>query len=204
MAGKLIIFSAPSGSGKTTLVHHLLEKRPDLSFSISATSRDKRGQEIHGKDYYFLSQEIFREKIEASAFVEWEEVYTGTYYGTLRIEIDRLLAQGKSVIFDVDVKGGLNIKNQYGGQALAIFVQAGSLEVLQERLTRRNTESPEKLRMRLAKAEIEMKFAHEFDYILINDTLETAKATALEVVSNFINQPWKKPVCSSVPSTLFM
>lgn len=189
MAGKLIIFSAPSGSGKTTLVHHLLAKRPDLSFSISATSRDKRGQEIDGKDYYFLSQEIFREKIEAQAFVEWEEVYAGTYYGTLRAEIDRLLAAGKSVIFDVDVKGGLNIKSQYGSQALAIFVQAGSLQVLQERLKRRNTESPEKLSMRLAKAEIEMKFAHEFDYILVNDELEVAKATALEVVNTFINKP---------------
>lgn len=189
MAGKLIIFSAPSGSGKTTLVHHLLGKIPDLSFSISATSREKRGQEIDGQDYYFLSPEVFRDKIKSSAFVEWEEVYAGTYYGTLRAEIDRLLAAGKSVIFDVDVKGGLNIKSQYGPQALAIFVQAGSLAVLQERLTRRNTESPEKLKMRLDKAESEMKFADAFDYILVNNELEVAKATAVEVVSAFINQP---------------
>lgn len=189
MAGKLIIFSAPSGSGKTTLVHHLLGEIADLSFSISATSRDKRGQEVDGRDYYFLSQDVFIEKIKNNDFVEWEEVYAGTYYGTLRAEIDRLLAAGKSVIFDVDVKGGLNIKSQYGPQALAIFVQAGSLQVLQERLTRRNTESPEKLKMRLEKAEIEMKFAQEFDYILVNDELEVAKATALEVVNNFINKP---------------
>lgn len=189
MAGKLIIFSAPSGSGKTTLVHHLLGQIPALSFSISATSREKRGQEIDGKDYYFLSPEVFREKIKNSDFVEWEEVYAGTYYGTLRAEIDRLLAAGKSVIFDVDVKGGLNIKSQYGPQALAIFVQAGSLEVLQERLTRRNTESPEKLKMRLDKAESEMKFADAFDYILVNDELEVAKATAVKVVSDFLQQP---------------
>ncbi len=189
VAGKLIIFSAPSGSGKTTLVHHLLGEIADLSFSISATSRDKRGQEVDGRDYYFLSQDVFIEKIKNNDFVEWEEVYAGTYYGTLRAEIDRLLAAGKSVIFDVDVKGGLNIKSQYGPQALAIFVQAGSLQVLQERLTRRNTESPEKLKMRLEKAEIEMKFAQEFDYILVNDELEVAKATALEVVNNFINKP---------------
>lgn len=188
MAGKLIIFSAPSGSGKTTLVHHLLGQISALEFSISATSRDRRGQEIEGKDYYFLSPEVFRDKIKSGDFVEWEEVYPGTYYGTLRAEIDRLLAAGKAVIFDVDVKGGLNIKSQYGPQALAIFVQAGSLEVLQERLTRRNTESPEKLRIRLDKAESEMKFADAFDYILVNNELHLAKATAVLVVDEFIAQ----------------
>lgn len=188
MAGKLIIFSAPSGSGKTTLVHHLLSVFPELSFSISATSREKRGQEIDGHDYYFSSTEAFEQKIAENAFVEWEEVYRGTYYGTLRAEINRLLKAGKSVIFDVDVKGGLNIKKQYGPQALAIFVQAGSLEVLQERLTNRNTETPEKLQMRLDKAASEMQYAQNFDYILLNDDLKTAKQTAVEVVGDFIRK----------------
>lgn len=188
MAGKLIIFSAPSGSGKTTLVHHLLSVFPELSFSISATSREQRRQEIDGRDYYFLSTEAFEQKIAENAFVEWEEVYCGTYYGTLRAEINRLLEAGKSVIFDVDVKGGLNIKKQYGPQALAIFVQAGSLEVLQTRLTKRNTETPEKLQMRLDKAASEMQYANDFDYILVNDDLDKAKKTAIKAVSDFIHK----------------
>lgn len=141
---------------------------------------------MDGQDYHFLSRTTFEEKIAAGEFIEWEEVYAGTYYGTLRTEVDRLLEAGYSVIFDVDVKGGLNIKSQYGPQALAIFVQAGSLEVLQERLTRRNTESPEKLQMRLQKAETELQFADQFDYILVNDELETAKRTAEKVVGQFI------------------
>jgi guanylate kinase len=186
VSGKLIIFSAPSGSGKTTLVHHLLQQLPVLRFSISATSRPKRGEEIDGRDYHFLDTATFEQKIAEQAFVEWEEVYTGTYYGTLRSEVDALLAEGKSVIFDVDVKGGLNIKKQYGPQALAIFVQAGSLEVLQERLIKRNTESADKLKMRLNKAASEMEYAKQFDYILVNNDLEIAKQTALEVVSSFI------------------
>lgn len=186
MPGKLIIFSAPSGSGKTTLVHHLLGQFDELCFSISATSRDKRGSEVDGKDYFFLSKAAFEEKIASNQFIEWEEVYAGTYYGTLRSAVESLLAAGKSVIFDVDVKGGLNIKKQYGPKALAIFVQAGSLEVLQERLTKRNTESAEKLKMRLDKAASEMAYADQFDYILVNDDLEVAKQTALEVVSSFI------------------
>ncbi|MFN3530061.1 MAG: guanylate kinase [Bacteroidia bacterium] len=186
MNGKLIIFSAPSGSGKTTLVHHLIAVLPELRFSISATSREKRGQEVNGRDYYFLSNSEFKQKIANNDFVEWEEVYSDTYYGTLRSEIDRLLKAGKSVIFDVDVQGGLNIKKQYGPQALAIFVQAGSLEVLQQRLTHRNTESPEKLQMRLDKAATEMQYANQFDYILVNDELEQAKQKAVEVVGDFI------------------
>lgn len=186
MAGKLIIFSAPSGSGKTTLVHHLLEHFPEISFSISATSREARGKELNGKDYYFLSKETFEQKIQENAFVEWEEVYAGVYYGTLRAEIDRLLAAGKSVIFDVDVQGGLNIKRQYGAKALSVFVHAGSLEVLKNRLINRNTETLEKLQIRLDKAESEMAFEKDFDYILINHDLATAKRTAVEVVGSFI------------------
>lgn len=188
MPGKLIIFSAPSGSGKTTLVHHLLGQYDELCFSISATSREKRGAEIDGKDYHFLSKSDFEEKIASNAFIEWEEVYAGTYYGTLRSAVETLLADGKSVIFDVDVKGGLNIKKQYGPKALAIFVQAGSLEVLQERLSKRNTESAEKLQMRLDKAASEMAFANLFDYILVNDDLDTAKATASKVVGDFLRE----------------
>ncbi|MBA4302929.1 MAG: guanylate kinase [Sphingobacteriaceae bacterium] len=186
MPGKLIIFSAPSGSGKTTLVHHLLSQFDELCFSISATSRDKRGNEQDGKDYHFLSKEAFEAKIADGHFIEWEEVYAGTYYGTLRSAVEKLLAAGKSVIFDVDVKGGLNIKKQYGPQALAIFVQAGSLEVLQARLSKRNTESAEKLQMRLDKAAAEMEFANQFDYILVNEDLDTAKATASQVVGDFL------------------
>lgn len=188
MSGKLIIFSAPSGSGKTTLVHHLLDQFDELCFSISATSRDKRGSEQNGQDYHFLSKADFEDKIAAGDFIEWEEVYAGTYYGTLRSAVEELLEAGKSVIFDVDVRGGLNIKRQYGPKALAIFVQAGSLEVLQERLTKRNTESAEKLQMRLSKAASEMEFAQQFDYILVNDDLETAKATARKVVGDFLRQ----------------
>jgi len=188
MPGKLIIFSAPSGSGKTTLVHHLLSQYDELCFSISATSREKRGAEQDGKDYHFLSRDAFEAKIAAGEFIEWEEVYAGTYYGTLRTEVENLLSAGKSVIFDVDVKGGLNIKKQYGPKALAIFVQAGSLEVLQERLSKRNTESAEKLQMRLSKAAAEMAYANDFDYILVNEDLDTAKATATTVVGNFLKQ----------------
>lgn len=188
MPGKLIIFSAPSGSGKTTLVHHLLSHFDELCFSISATSREKRGNEVDGKDYLFLSKEAFEDRIIAGDFIEWEEVYAGTYYGTLRSAVENQLAAGKSVIFDVDVKGGLNIKKQYGTKALAIFVQAGSLEVLQERLSKRNTESAEKLKMRINKAANEMSYADQFDYILVNEDLDVAKATAEQVVGDFLRQ----------------
>jgi len=188
VSGKLIIFSAPSGSGKTTLVHYLLTQFPELSFSISATNREKRGKEQDGSDYYFLSTAAFNQKIANDEFVEWEEVYAGTYYGTLRAEIDRLFAEGKSVIFDLDVKGGLNLKRVYGDKALAIFVQAGSLAVLRERLTKRNTEPLEKLEMRLSKAEREMAFANQFDYILVNDQLDVAKADAVATVGAFLKK----------------
>jgi guanylate kinase len=184
--GKLIIFSAPSGAGKTTIVHHLLSIIPELEFSISATTRQARGDEEDGKDYYFISLAEFTHRIAKKQFVEFEEVYTGTFYGTLRTEIERIWAKGKTVIFDIDVEGGLHLKRKYDGQALAIFVQPPSLEVLIERLTGRGTDSEEKLRERFAKAEKELKYAPQFDIILKNYDLETACAEAKELVSNFI------------------
>lgn len=187
MAAKLLIFSAPSGSGKTTLVHHLLRHFPNIQFSISATSRERRAYETDSKDYHFIHTDQFREKIAAGDFVEWEEVYPGTYYGTLKSEINRILEQGNSVIFDVDVQGGLNIKKQYGPEALAVFVKVASIEILRDRLIGRNTESPEKLAMRLAKAEEEMKFETAFDVVIVNHELEAAKKEAVQLVDTFLN-----------------
>jgi len=186
--GKLIIFSAPSGAGKTTIVQHLLGKIPDLEFSVSATTRKPRGDEQHGKDYYFISKEEFLHRIAKKQFVEFEEVYTGTFYGTLRTEIERIWAEGKTVIFDIDVIGGLHLKRKYDGQALAIFVQPPSLEVLIERLTGRGTDSAEKLKERFAKAEKELNYAPEFDIILKNHDLQTACSEAEELVRQFIGQ----------------
>jgi guanylate kinase len=187
--GKLIIFSAPSGAGKTTIVHHLLSKMPELEFSISATTRQARGDEEHGKDYYFISKEEFLHRIAKKQFVEFEEVYTGTFYGTLRTEIERIWEKGKTVIFDIDVEGGMHLKRKYDGQALAIFVQPPSLEVLIERLTGRGTDSPEKLQERFVKAEKELKYAPQFDIILKNYDLETACKEAGELVKDFISPP---------------
>lgn len=187
--GKLIIFSAPSGAGKTTIVHHLLSKIPDLEFSISATTRERRGDEVHEKDYYFISKEEFLHRIAKKQFVEFEEVYTGTFYGTLRTEIERIWQKGKTVIFDIDVEGGMHLKRKYDGQALAIFVQPPSLEVLIERLTGRGTDSAEKLQERFVKAEKELKYAPQFDIILKNYDLETACKEAEELVKNFISPP---------------
>jgi guanylate kinase len=184
--GKLIIFSAPSGAGKTTIVQHLLGKFPQLEFSVSATTRKPRGDEKHGKDYYFISKEEFLHRIAKKQFVEFEEVYTGTFYGTLRTEIERIWSEGKTVIFDIDVEGGLHLKRKYDGQALAIFVQPPSLEVLIERLTGRGTDSPEKLQERFAKAEKELNYAPEFDIILKNHDLQTACGEAEELVRQFI------------------
>ena len=185
--GKLIIFSAPSGSGKTTLVHYLLQQ-PELhlAFSISAASREKRPNEIDGQDYYFMKPEIFKKKIQNREFIEWEEVYKDNYYGTLKSEVSRLLNEGKNVIFDIDVKGGLNIKKQFPNQSLAIFVKPPSVAELKKRLHSRQTESPEKIRMRLAKADQEMQYAKDFDVIIVNDNLEKAKKEAYEVVKAFI------------------
>ena len=184
--GKLVIFSAPSGAGKTTIVQHLLGKIPELEFSISATTRKPRGDEQHEKDYYFISKEEFLHRIAKKQFVEFEEVYTGTFYGTLRTEIDRIWQKGKVVIFDIDVEGGLHLKRKYDGQALAIFVQPPSLEVLIERLTGRGTDSPEKLKERFIKAEKELKYASQFDIILKNYDLQAACAEAEELVKNFL------------------
>jgi guanylate kinase len=185
-SGKCIIFSAPSGAGKTTIVHHLLNANIGLAFSVSACSRDPRPNETDGKDYYFLGLEGFRKLIKEDAFIEWEEVYTDNYYGTLRSEIERIWSEGKTVIFDVDVVGGLNIKRIFGGQALAIFVQPPSYDELEKRLRHRSTESEEKINMRMAKARKELSSASEFDVILINDDLEVACSEAKRMVTEFI------------------
>ncbi len=179
MEGKLIIFSAPSGSGKTTIVKQLLANNPNLGFSISACTRDKRGRdEKDGQDYYFLSPEEFRQKINDDAFVEWEEVYPGAYYGTLKSEIERIWASGKHVIFDVDVKGGLALKNYYKDRALAVFVKVPSLEVLEERLRSRGTETEEALSKRIFKMKFEWAFQDKFDVVLLNDNLQEAVTNA--------------------------
>jgi guanylate kinase len=186
MPGKAIIFSAPSGSGKTTIVKHLLKTNPDLGFSISASTRDKRGRtEQHGKDYYFLTPLEFKDKIDNDEFVEWEEVYEGNFYGTLKSEVERIWHEGRNVIFDVDVKGGLALKKYFGHQALAIFVKVPSVEVLKERLHDRGTESPESLSRRLFKAQFEMTFQDQFDIVLVNEKLETSLAEAQRLYDDF-------------------
>lgn len=186
MEGKLIIFSAPSGSGKTTIVRHLLAKYNNLGFSISACTRDRRGRnEVQGKDYYFLTPEEFKKSIDNNEFVEWEEVYPGGYYGTLKSEIERLWAEGKHVLFDVDVKGGLKLKEYFKERALAIFVKAPSEEAIKERLMARGTETEDSLSKRLFKVKFEMSFQDRFDVILLNDNLENALIKAEELVENF-------------------
>jgi guanylate kinase len=184
--GKLIVFSAPSGSGKTTLVHHLLSQQLPLGFSISATSRAPRGKEQNGIDYHFLTPDQFQAKIKADAFLEYEEVYANLFYGTLQAEVDRLWKEGKHILFDIDVKGGLTIKHKYPQNTLAVFVQPPSVAVLENRLRSRATDSEETIQKRLAKAALEMEFAPKFDHILINDDLETAKKEALQIVVDFI------------------
>lgn len=188
MQGKLIIFSAPSGAGKTTIVHHLLKKFPELSFSISATTRELRGTEKHENDYYFITKEEFLHKVAHQEFVEFEEVYNGTFYGTLRSEIERIWNEGKHVIFDIDVEGGIRLKRKYEEDALAIFVQPPSLEVLKERLSGRGTDSPEKLQERFVKAEKELLYADKFDVILKNYDLATACAEAEQLVGDFLKK----------------
>ncbi|AHM60217.1 guanylate kinase [Flammeovirgaceae bacterium 311] len=185
--GKAIIFSAPSGSGKTTIVKHLLNTNPILGFSISACTRDKRGRnEQNGKDYYFLTPEEFKQKIDQNSFVEWEEVYPGNFYGTLKSEIERIWSEGRHVIFDVDVKGGLHLKEYFGDNGLAIFVKVPSLEVLTQRLRDRKTESDNALSQRLFKAQFEMKFENQFDITLVNEELETSLQKAQELVDAFL------------------
>jgi guanylate kinase len=186
--GKIIVFSAPSGSGKTTLVKWLLEQGLNLHFSISATSRPPRGTEVNGKDYYFLTPEEFRRKIEENAFLEWEEVYTDKFYGTLKSEVERILSEGKNVLFDVDVKGGINIKNYFGAQALSVFVQPPSIDELRKRLDFRGTDSAETIQERLDKAAYELSFAPQFDRVIVNDVLEDAKKDCYEKVQAFLNE----------------
>lgn len=184
--GKCVIFSAPSGAGKTTIVHHLLDQNIGLEFSVSACSREPRPNEINGKDYYFLGVEGFKQKIDEDAFVEWEEVYTDNFYGTLRSEVERIWKNGKAVIFDVDVIGGLNLKKIFGENALAVFVEPPSVDELEKRLRGRSTETEEKIAQRLAKAREEISYSEQFDVILINDDLEKACDQAEMLVKTFL------------------
>ncbi|MGM0551337.1 MAG: guanylate kinase [Bacteroidota bacterium] len=186
-SGKLIIFSAPSGSGKTTIVRHLLSQGLPLAFSVSATSRAPRGTEKHGREYYFLSPDEFRKYIEQNAFVEWEEVYADRYYGTLKSEVERLWSEGKHVLFDVDVVGGVNLKKQFGDRALSIFVKAPSIDVLEERLRKRSTETEAELKLRVEKADHEYNYARQFDVVLVNDDLQHAQKQAVELVCSFLD-----------------
>lgn len=183
---KLLIFTAPSGAGKTTIVKHLLKKYPTLAFSISATTRQPRPNEIHGQDYYFLSVDEWDKKIQANEFLEWEEVYENQYYGTLKSEVERLWALGKHVVFDIEVKGATNIKQYYGDKALAIFVKPPSEEVLFQRLRNRKTESTESLKKRMARTKEELAYEHTFDVILLNDILENTLKTAENMVEKYI------------------
>lgn len=185
---KLIIFSAPSGSGKTTIVNYLMKAHPELklTFSISCTSRSPRGNERQGVEYFFLSPEEFRAKIRSGEFLEYEEVYPDRFYGTLKTQVEHQCAAGRNVVFDVDVKGGCNIKKFYGSRALSVFIQPPSVEELRHRLVGRATDAPEVIEQRLAKAEYEMTFANQFDRIIINDDLERAQAEALKTVSDFL------------------
>jgi len=184
--GKLVIFSAPSGAGKTTIVHHLLKQDLNLVFSISACSREKRNNEVHERDYHFLGLENFKEKINASEFLEWEEVYPGQFYGTLKEEVDNKLNQGNNLIFDVDVIGGLNIKKQYKDRALSVFVMAPSIDHLRKRLEYRSTESKESIDKRIAKASKELKYADQFDAIVLNDNMDKAFGEATDLVRRFL------------------
>ncbi len=185
---KLIIFSAPSGAGKTSIVRALMKQIPSLEFSVTATTRAKREYEVEGKDYYFITSDEFKQKIKNNEFVEWEEVYENQFYGTLVSEVERILAAGKNIIFDVDVKGGMNIKKKYGDRALAIFVQPPSLEALKTRLINRHTEDEESLRKRLRKASSELQYAPFFDVVVLNDELDRAVKEAKKYVVDFLNR----------------
>ena len=187
--GKLIIFSAPSGSGKSTIINYLLEEHPELklAFSISATSRPPRGKEQHGVEYFFLSPEEFRQRIDKGDFLEYEEVYPGRFYGTLKAQVEKQSEEGQNVLFDVDVKGGVNIKQYYGNRALSLFIQPPSIKELRSRLEKRGTETPEVINDRIARAEFELSFAPQFDKVVVNDDLEVAKAETLQIIKDFIN-----------------
>jgi guanylate kinase len=184
--GKCLIFSAPSGAGKTTIVHHLLETFPELSFSVSATTREKRPHETNGIDYHFMTPEAFRKAIDAGGFVEWEEVYPNQFYGTLKSEIDFIRHSGRHVVFDVDVIGGINLKKHFGDEALSVFVSPPNLESLRKRLESRGTDTPEKIKTRLGKAESEMAYASRFDKVLLNHDLRTALSDAEALVREFL------------------
>lgn len=190
MNGKCLIFSAPSGSGKSTIVQWLTKEHPDLNlvFSISATSRPPRGTEQHGVEYFFLTPEEFKAKIDADEFLEYEEVYAGRYYGTLKSQVEEQLSNGKNVIFDIDIKGGVNVKKFFAERALSLFVQPPSVEELRKRLVSRATDTAEQIEIRLSKAEYEMSFASQFDKIIVNDDLETAKADTLNAINEFLNK----------------
>ncbi|MFN8338339.1 MAG: guanylate kinase [Saprospiraceae bacterium] len=184
---KMFIFTAPSGAGKTTIVKHLLAKYSNLGFSVSATTRAKRDHETEGKDYYFMSVEEFKQKIAQGAFVEWEEVYKDQYYGTLRSEIDRIWDEGRQLVFDIDVRGAQNIKNDFGNQCMSVFVRPPSVSTLIQRLTDRNTETPESLEKRINKVKKEMAFENSFDMVLVNDKLEIATKEAEHIIQTFIS-----------------
>lgn len=186
MSGKLIIFSAPSGSGKSTIINHLLGCNLNLAFSVSATNRPPRGEEKHGVEYFFLSPQEFRQRIANNEFLEYEEVYENRFYGTLKAQVEKQLAEGQNIIFDVDVVGGCNIKKFYGDRALSVFIQPPCIEELRKRLMNRGTDSREIIESRIAKAEFELGFAPKFDVVIINDNLESAKAEALKVITRFI------------------
>lgn len=184
---KIIIFSAPSGSGKSTIINYLLEQMPGkFEFSISATSRQPRGQEVHGKEYYFLTPEEFRAKIANNEFLEYEEVYQDRFYGTLKSEVERISANGRIALFDVDVKGGVNIKKFYGEKAMSVFIQPPSIEVLKKRLEGRGTDAPEVIQTRLERASFELTFAPQFDKVVVNDDLATAENEVVELIKKFL------------------
>jgi len=188
MKSKIVIFSAPSGSGKSTIINYLLTQNLDIAFSISATSRDPRGTEKHGVEYYFLTPDEFRARIAADEFLEYEEVYADRFYGTLKSEVERILNDGHHVVFDVDVLGGVNIKKFYGERALSLFIQPPGIEELRNRLMLRNTDAPEVIESRIARAEFELGFASQFDVVIVNDDLEKAKAETLSVLKDFFEK----------------
>ena len=185
---KVVIFSAPSGSGKSTIVSHILKLHPELEFSVSAASRAPRGDEKNGVAYWFISADEFRKRIAAGEFVEYEEVYPGSFYGTLKSEVERIWNKGNAIIFDVDVKGGVNLKKYFGDRAMSVFIQAPSVEVLRQRLINRATDSPEAIERRVAKAGEEMAYADKFDHIIVNDDLQKAYADAEKLVSEFLGK----------------
>ena len=188
MKGKLVIISAPSGAGKTTIVKHLLDNGLNLAFSVSATTRPLRGNEKEGEDYFFLTIPEFRKRIENNEFVEWEEVYKDILYGTLKSELERIWAIDHNVLFDVDVKGGINLKNKFGTNSIAIFIMPPSVAELENRLVKRRTDTPEKIRIRVEKAKDELKLANQFDTVIVNHQLDKAKEEALKIVSSFLGR----------------